>query len=247
MSPGPQSEARLADSGPARHLRHPDVPRNGTGRDHMRRRARSPYISWSCPDDTCWRASRSRQRHPTFWTSCHCSRQLLLAYALTLIGKIDRQDFRLLAQSLLIRRRDAFMRQVLDNSVDGILILDLDRVVRDCNRAAGSDPRRWTPIMSRENHCDEAVEDVASPEDRAQVARVLQRHSGTHELELAGSQGDGMFVQVAISDTVVDDERNIIVGAARYHRRETREGAGRRGPVAPRRGHRVDSRRLCSL
>ncbi len=134
---------------------------------------------------------------------------LLLSYALTLAGKIDRQDFRLLAQSLIIRRRDAFMRQVLDNSVDGILVLDLDLVVRDCNRAAetilGLPAERATgkPVQ-------EAVADIESSQNRAQIATVLERRGGTHELELADSQGDSRFIQVAISATVVDDERNLI-------------------------------------
>ncbi len=57
-------------------------------------------------------------------------------YVVALAFRIDRQDLRLIAQSLDIHRRNAFMRMVVDNSFDGIITVNSDNLVRTFNQAA---------------------------------------------------------------------------------------------------------------
>jgi len=48
----------------------------------------------------------------------------LLTFAAAMINRIDQQSIRLMLQSLDIRRRDAMMRNIIDNSFDGIITMD---------------------------------------------------------------------------------------------------------------------------
>ncbi len=61
---------------------------------------------------------------------------LTLAYAVAIMGSVDQLDLKLLAQSVALRRAGAFMRQVVDNSQDGIVTVDAEGRIKSLNNAA---------------------------------------------------------------------------------------------------------------
>ena len=61
---------------------------------------------------------------------------ITLSYGIALLQRIDRQDIRLLAQGVAIRRKDAFMRQVVENTFDGIITFDQNGLVKSFNSAS---------------------------------------------------------------------------------------------------------------
>ena len=61
---------------------------------------------------------------------------LVALFIAGLVGRLSQQDLRLLAQSLAIRRKDAFMRQVVEHSFDGIVTVDSQGAITSCNPSA---------------------------------------------------------------------------------------------------------------
>ncbi len=59
----------------------------------------------------------------------------VLGYGAGLAGRIDSQDLRLLTQRLELRRQDALMRRVVENTFDAIIITDGAGRIRSVNRA----------------------------------------------------------------------------------------------------------------
>jgi PAS domain S-box-containing protein len=59
-----------------------------------------------------------------------------LSFITALASRVDRQDLILLAQGLRIRRRDALMRMVVENSFDGIVTCDENGHIETCNTTA---------------------------------------------------------------------------------------------------------------
>lgn len=59
-----------------------------------------------------------------------------LSYIAALIGRIDDQRLRILAQSFALRRHNAFMRRVADNTFDGLVTLDAQGCIQSFNPAA---------------------------------------------------------------------------------------------------------------
>ena len=61
---------------------------------------------------------------------------LSLSFILTVMGSVDQLDLSLLAKSVALRRTGAFMRQVVDNSRDGIVTIDANGEIKSLNKAA---------------------------------------------------------------------------------------------------------------
>ncbi|HET6160896.1 MAG TPA: CHASE2 domain-containing protein [Dongiaceae bacterium] len=61
---------------------------------------------------------------------------LAAAFLVALLARLRDLDLRLIGQALLLRRTDALMRQVVQNSSDGLLIIDEHGKVRSANPAA---------------------------------------------------------------------------------------------------------------
>ena len=127
---------------------------------------------------------------------------LTLSYVLSVIGRVDQLDLRLLAQGLALRRAGAFMRQVVDNSLDGIVTIDAAGRIKSMNRAA------------------EAV--LGAPADRVlgtSFYRLLATgtwqglvaedrfHAEPQEIRRTRPDGTCSAIQVSISRTEVADER----------------------------------------
>ena len=60
----------------------------------------------------------------------------VFSYLAGLIGRIDEQQLRILTQSFALRRQNAFIRRVVDNTFDGLLTLDGDGCIQSFNPAA---------------------------------------------------------------------------------------------------------------
>lgn len=61
---------------------------------------------------------------------------MILAYAFTLVARLEQQHLRLLLQALDLRRKDAMISSVVDNSIDAILTLTDDGRIVSVNPAA---------------------------------------------------------------------------------------------------------------
>lgn len=135
---------------------------------------------------------------------------MVCSYAISLVGHINRQDFRLVAQSLVMRRRDAFMRQVLDNSVVGVLVLDQELVVRDCNQAAED-----ILGIRLDQVAGQPFQQIAAQENPqgggSQISEILQTRGGAQELVFDAADGKQKYFEVNVADTRVDDELNVVV------------------------------------
>ena len=62
----------------------------------------------------------------------------LTAYGGGMAGRIDEQDLRLLGQSMVLRRKDALMRRVVEGTFDGLITLDAEGRVLSFNPAAAT-------------------------------------------------------------------------------------------------------------
>ena len=58
------------------------------------------------------------------------------AFLMALFERLRDLDLRLIGQAILLRRTDALMRQVVENSSDGLLVIDEQGKVRSVNPAA---------------------------------------------------------------------------------------------------------------
>ncbi|HEX6118405.1 MAG TPA: CHASE2 domain-containing protein [Dongiaceae bacterium] len=58
------------------------------------------------------------------------------AFLVALMARLRDLDLRLLGQAILLRRTDALMRQVVENSYDGLLVIDENGKIRSANPAA---------------------------------------------------------------------------------------------------------------
>ena len=61
---------------------------------------------------------------------------LAAAFLMALFARLRDLDLRLIGQAILLRRTDALMRQVVENSYDGLLVIDEHGKVRSANSAA---------------------------------------------------------------------------------------------------------------
>jgi PAS domain S-box-containing protein len=128
-----------------------------------------------------------------------------LAYFYALMRRLDQQDLRLLTQGLVIRRKDAFMSQVVEKSFDGILTFDEDGTIRTLNRAAelifGGSPEAAVGGDLRK------ILHPVSPAAREQSALDLcWLQGGPYELVARRSDGECRAVQIVVSQMVQDHE-----------------------------------------
>ena len=133
----------------------------------------------------------------------------LLSYGAALVSRVNQQDFRLMAQRLVIRRRDVFMRKVLDNSLDGILVLDQNLALLDCNKSAVKllgIRGEWGAGQS----LNQVTDKIPNPEVGPQLEVALRRRGGPHLLRVGGDRSGTRFIQAMVSNTLVDEEHKVI-------------------------------------
>ncbi|MDJ0946054.1 MAG: CHASE2 domain-containing protein [Kiloniellales bacterium] len=131
---------------------------------------------------------------------------LLLPYLYGLGLRIDRQDLGLLAQGLELRRKDAFMRQIVEHSFDAIVTIDGRGRITSFNRAA----ERMFGRTAAETEGRKATVLVASPqESEPQTRLALSFHllrGGPFELLGERADGDRFNLELVISEMVLEDE-----------------------------------------
>ena len=126
------------------------------------------------------------------WQLC-----LLLLYLYGLGARIDRQDLSLLAQGLELRRKDAFMAEIVENSFDAIIVVDADGRVASFNEAATRIFGRKAELVIGEH----ARHLVAKQQDGALQARLAENfhllRGGPYEL--LGQRGDGATFNMEVA------------------------------------------------
>ncbi|MGH6947140.1 MAG: CHASE2 domain-containing protein [Kiloniellales bacterium] len=133
----------------------------------------------------------------------------LLAFGGTTLTRIEEQDLRLLLQSLEMRRKDAFMAQVVENSFDGIITVDRQEGLRSLNQAAarilGVDADRALGKRL------EALAPLPAGEaDRAALAEAAFRPGGPHTVWVEGPNSRRIHLE-AVVNFMQSDEREIAV------------------------------------
>ena len=136
---------------------------------------------------------------------------LLLAFLYGLGRRIDRQDLGLLTQGLELRRKDAFMRQVVAHSFDAIVTIDGRGRIISFNRAA----ERIFGRTAAETEGRKATLLVAPRQESESQTRLAL---GFHLLrggpfELLGQKADGVRfnLELVISEMPLQDERLAIL------------------------------------
>ncbi|HET6519558.1 MAG TPA: diguanylate cyclase, partial [Geminicoccaceae bacterium] len=128
---------------------------------------------------------------------------LWLSFCAALLNRVERQARLLLRQSGILRRTDAVMRRVVDNSFDGIVTFDGRGVVESYNRAAAA------------MFGHPAAEMVGGPVSRllptagdaAAIAALAGAGGGPCELVAARRDGGRFPVEVAFSAMELDGRR----------------------------------------
>jgi len=149
---------------------------------------------------------------------------LLFVYALT--RRLDQQDLRLLTQGLAIRRKDAFMSQVVEKSFDGILTFDRNGTIRTANRAA----ERILGDRAADSGgiCLQAIlRHKPAVRGEEAVLDVCELRGGPYELEALRADGEVREVQVVISEMPLDNETLCIALVRDVSRRNRAEATAR--------------------
>ncbi len=128
-----------------------------------------------------------------------------LSYVFALTRSLDQQDLRLLAQSLVIRRKDAFMSQVVEKSFDGILTFDEIGTIRTLNRAAelifGGSPEAAVGGDLRK-----ILHPIAPAGTEQSALDLCQLQGGPYGLAAGRADGECRAVEIVVSQIGQDHE-----------------------------------------
>ncbi len=135
---------------------------------------------------------------------------IALCYAVSLVGRIDEQSLRLLTQGVTLRRKDALMRRIVDNTFDGIVTLDDSLEIRGVNPSAekifGYDAnevmgRPWSTL----------VEIVGGTGEEPRPAAACRPALGTQEALGRRKSGEPLDLEIAVSRLEDEDKPLFIV------------------------------------
>jgi len=128
-----------------------------------------------------------------------------LLYFSGLVGRLNQQDLRLLMQGLAIRRKDAFMRELVENSFDGILTIDKRGLVISYNSSAA---RMFD--LPREQIVGKDVGLIVSSRDRPRGTPTARQRmlnpGGPHELTAVRGDGTEFPIHVVVSEMRTNEE-----------------------------------------
>ncbi len=133
---------------------------------------------------------------------------IFLTYAFALVRRIDQQGLRLIFQGVEIRRRDEMMRNVVENSLVGIITMDDKGVIESINPAAlimfacPSDETVGRHVGNFFSGLSEECKD----EELLDFFRVGQ---GSHEMEGRSKDGRIFPVEAEITEIKIDDRRSL--------------------------------------
>lgn len=132
----------------------------------------------------------------------------LLIYATTLIRRIDQQSLRLLLQSVDIRRRDIMMRNIVDNSFDGIITMNEDGEIEVVNPAFErmfgypADEIVGRPITTLLSHLD--LDEERDLEKEGGFLKSLLVQHGHREVEGRHKTGKQFPLEVTLNSMETD-------------------------------------------
>jgi len=122
---------------------------------------------------------------------------LTAAFLVALLARLRDLDLRLIGQAILLRRTDALMRQVVENSYDGLLVIDENGKVRSANPAA----ERMLGLPSHEVVGQHFFDVIATPTHQPPI-HSLSRMSYAErpsQVELTRPDGSTLIVDVALT------------------------------------------------
>ncbi|MEE9250217.1 MAG: EAL domain-containing protein, partial [Alphaproteobacteria bacterium] len=127
-----------------------------------------------------------------------------LSYGAGLTRRIDRQAIRLLVQGLRLRRIDTLMRNVVENSFDGIITISEKGVIETANSAAGR-IFGFAPGNLPERHVETLVPALA--EGVGDLAEYAHRACGVREVIGRRADGSTLPIELAVNSMMVDERR----------------------------------------
>jgi PAS domain S-box-containing protein len=130
--------------------------------------------------------------------------------AISLFSRLNEQTLRLLMQGLAIRRKDALMSRIVDNTFDGILTLNDALEIRGVNPSAerifGYAAKEVTGLP-----CSALIQLVGGTGGSPKLAEPGQFALGTHEALGQHKSGQSLDLEIAVSRLEDEDEPLFIV------------------------------------
>lgn len=129
---------------------------------------------------------------------------VVLSFVFAVIKRVDQQALRLVFQNLDLRRKDVMMRNVVQNSFDGIITIDTSGQIESANPSAvdifgGDVEGRTIQDFFPEMH------GISDTDGLIDVLRI-----GMEPFELEGQRSDGQSIPIELSVSVVEtDEREV--------------------------------------
>lgn len=133
---------------------------------------------------------------------------ILLSHAFASLSRIDHQGIRLMFQSIEIRRKDVMMRNVVENSFDGIVTMNRQGGIESINLAAEKMfGRPHDEIVGA--HIGRLISEVNQNLPDNELSNILKVGKGRHEVE--GRRKDGCVFPLEISITEINmDDRQVL-------------------------------------
>lgn len=127
---------------------------------------------------------------------------VLLSFSFAVIKRIDQQAMRLVFQSLDLRRKDVLMRNVVENSFDGIITMAPDGIIESANPAA---LRIFAETDIAGRSIREFFPDLQNADGVMGLLAVLRADKDPHELEGCASDKRTMPIEMSVSTVDADD------------------------------------------
>jgi len=128
----------------------------------------------------------------------------IFSFVYAVIKRVDQQALRLVFQNLDLRRKDVMMRNVVQNSFDGIITIDSSGHIESANPSAEE-------IFGQKIEGWAIQEFFPGLEDATEEERLTDAlHVGAEPFELEGQRSDGRSIPIELSVSVVEtDERKV--------------------------------------
>lgn len=129
---------------------------------------------------------------------------IIFSYAVSLVRRIDQQGLLLMFQGLEIRRRDTMMRNIVENSFEGIMTIDNKGFIESMNPAA-IEMFGYSPEKIQGHHLGRLFPDLNEECEEDELFEFLRIGKGSHEI--AGRRVDKNYfpVEAEISEIRIDN------------------------------------------
>lgn len=129
-----------------------------------------------------------------------------ISYGVALVHRIDQQAVGLMFQGIEIRRRDMMMRNVVENSFDGIITIDDKGIIESINPAAlGLFEYSSENILGQ--HMGMIFSGLREESEGKELFDFLRIGQGSHDIEGRSSNGRIFPGEVEVTEIQMDDRR----------------------------------------